>query len=69
MYTHGHTVAGAKKLPLNLPRCPARFLGLRGAREGSRADVVASYAKLKQLEWNTYAGQLTDWERQTTLDC
>jgi glutamine synthetase len=32
-------------------------------------DVVASYIKLRQAEWNEYCGQLTEWERRTTLDC
>jgi len=32
-------------------------------------DVVASYIKLRQADWNDYASQLTDWERRTTLDC
>ena len=38
-------------------------------RSGFGEDVVASYVKLRQAEWNEYAGQLTDWERRTTLDC
>lgn len=69
MYTHGHTVAGAKKLPLNLLDALRAFSSSDVLAQSLGADVVASYAKLKQLEWNTYAGQLTDWERQTTLDC
>jgi glutamate---methylamine ligase len=69
MYTHGHTVAGAKKLPLNLLDALRAFSASDVLQGALGADVVASYAKLKQLEWNTYAGQLTDWERQTTLDC
>jgi glutamine synthetase type III len=69
MYTHGHTVAGAKKLPLNLLDALRALSASEVLAQALGADVVASYAKLKQLEWNTYAGQLTDWERQTTLDC
>jgi glutamine synthetase len=30
---------------------------------------VASYLKLKHDDWNAYARHLTEWERQTTLDC
>ena len=32
-------------------------------------DMVPSYLKLKHEEWNSFARHLTDWERQTTLDC
>jgi glutamine synthetase len=31
--------------------------------------VVGSYLKLKRDDWNAYAQHLTEWERQTTLDC
>jgi glutamine synthetase len=30
---------------------------------------VSSYAVLKHQEWNDYARHLTQWERETTLDC
>jgi glutamine synthetase len=30
---------------------------------------VAAYLKLKHDDWNAYSRHLTDWERQTTLDC
>jgi glutamate---methylamine ligase len=69
MYAEGHTVKDAKKLPLNLLdalRALDRSSVLKG---GLGEDVVASYIKLRQAEWNEYAGQLTDWERRTTLDC
>jgi len=69
MYADGHTVRDAKKLPLNLLdalRALDRSSVLKG---GIGEDVVASYIKLRQAEWNEYAGQLTDWERRTTLDC
>jgi len=69
MYADGHTVRDAKKLPLNLLdalRALDRSSVLKG---GIGEDVVASYIKLRQVEWNEYAGQLTDWERRTTLDC
>ena len=29
---------------------------------------VASYVKLKLAEWQSYAGVITDWERERTLD-
>ena len=68
MYTDGHTVEGVKKLPLNM---------LDAMRALDRCDVlndafgsfVPSYLKLKQEEWNAYCRHLTQWERDTTLDC
>jgi glutamate---methylamine ligase len=68
MYTDGHTVEGVKRLPLNM---------LDAMRALERCDVlnealgafVPSYLKLKNEEWNAYCGHLTQWERDTTLDC
>jgi len=69
MYAEGHTVRDAKKLPLNLLDA-LRALDRSSVLKSSLGeDVVASYIKLRQAEWNEYAGQLTDWERRTTLDC
>jgi glutamate---methylamine ligase len=31
--------------------------------------TVAYYIKLKTDDWNAYSRHLTEWERQTTLDC
>ena len=69
MYTEGHTVKDAKKLPLNLLDA-LRALGASTTfRQAMGEDVVTSYIKLRTADWNDYASQLTDWERQTTLDC
>ena len=35
----------------------------------SLGEFVPAYLKLKKQEWNDYAGHLTDWERDTTMDC
>jgi glutamine synthetase len=69
MYTQGHTVKGAKKLPLNL------LDALRNLRKDTYLlnalgeEVSAGYLKLKHAEWNQYCRHLTQWERDTTLDC
>jgi glutamine synthetase len=69
MYTEGHKVEGARRLPLNLLDA-LRALSQSPALERALGkDVVASYLKLKHVDWNAYSGHLTDWERQTTLDC
>jgi glutamate---methylamine ligase len=69
MYTEGHKAKGAKRLPLNL------LDALRALEKSSVINAafgeatLASYLKLKHDDWNVYSRHLTDWERQTTLDC
>ncbi|WP_298289468.1 type III glutamate--ammonia ligase [Novosphingobium sp.] len=68
MYTHGHLVEDVKKLPLNLLDA-LRALENCAPLKAALGDVVPSYLKLKQQEWNDYAAHLTQWEREHTLDC
>ena len=60
---------GAKTLPLNLLDAIRAFEAspLFGAAMG--APFVTAYAKLKRQEWDGYARHLSQWERDTTLDC
>ncbi|MGE0848679.1 MAG: type III glutamate--ammonia ligase [Hyphomicrobiaceae bacterium] len=69
MYAEGHTVKDAKRLPLNLLDALRALDRSSVLKAGFGEGVVASYIKLRQAEWNEYAAQLTDWERQATLDC
>ena len=69
MYTEGHTVKNAKKLPLNLLDALRNFENDKYLQEGLGAEVCAGYLKLKHNEWNQYCRHLTQWERDTTLDC
>jgi glutamine synthetase len=68
MYTDGHTVDVKKRLPLNLLDA-LRALEASDVLRGALGEFVHSYLKLKHGEWNSFASHLTDWERQTTLDC
>ena len=68
MYTDSHTVEVRKKLPMNLLDA-LRALEASEVLQNALGDMVPSYLKLKYEEWNSFAGHLTDWERQTTLDC
>ena len=38
-------------------------------RAGLGEELVSSYAKLKHLEWRSYAAAISPWERDHTLDC
>lgn len=69
MYTEGHTVKDVKKLPLNLLDALRSFETSDMLKAAWGEATVASYAKLRHADWNDYARHLTDWERQTTLDC
>jgi glutamine synthetase len=69
MYTDGHTVTDAKRLPLNLLDALRAFENSSTLQAALGAEFTAAYAKLKHAEWNDYASHLTQWERQATLDC
>ena len=69
MYAEGHTVTDAKRLPLNLLDALRALEQSSVLKKGLGEEVIASYIKLRQAEWNEYAGHLTEWERRTTLDC
>jgi len=69
MYTQGHLAKGAKRLPLNLLDALRAFEKSDVLRDGLSEDLAKSYLKLKHHDWNAYSRHLTEWERQTTLDC
>lgn len=69
MYTHGHTVADARHLPLNLLDALRAFEASAALRTALGEDFACAYAALKTQEWHDYARHLTAWERETTLDC
>jgi glutamine synthetase len=69
MYTDGHTVTQAKRLPLNLLDALRALEQSQVLMAGLGPEFVAAYLKLKHADWNDYASHLTEWERRTTLDC
>jgi glutamine synthetase len=69
MYTEGHKAKGAKRLPLNLLDALRAFEKADVLLTGLGEDLAKSYLKLKHDDWNAYSRHLTDWERNTTLDC
>ncbi|HVY33964.1 MAG TPA: hypothetical protein VG960_06040, partial [Caulobacteraceae bacterium] len=68
MYTEGHTVSGVKTLPLNLIDA-LRALEGSTVLKAALGPLVPAYLKLKHNEWNDFCRHLTQWERDTTLDC
>ncbi len=69
MYTHGHTVEGARKLPLNLLDALRAFEKSTLFRDAFGTEFTGAYVKLKTDSWNEYSRHLTAWEQETTLDC
>ncbi len=69
MYTHGHLVEGARKLPLNLLDALRAFERSSLFKHAFGAEFVTAYVKLKTDNWNEYMRHLTKWEVETTLDC
>ena len=69
MYTEGHKARNARKLPLNLLDALRLLAKSAVLREGLGDEFFAAYLKLKYEDWNAYSRHLTQWERDTTLDC
>ena len=69
MYTEGHTVKSAKKLPATLLDALRLFEKNKEMRAALGEDFVDSYIKLKMGEWREYTAHLSEWERRNTLDC
>jgi glutamine synthetase type III len=68
MYTHGHTVTDAPKLPLNLLDALRAFDADETLKASLGNDFSSAYLKLKRDEWQSYASHFSEWERTTTLD-
>jgi glutamate---methylamine ligase len=68
MYTEGHLAGDVKRLPLNLLDA-LRALEHSKLLNEDLGEYVPAYLKLKHQEWNDFSRHLTDWERETTLDC
>jgi glutamine synthetase type III len=69
MYTDGHTVDGAVKLPFNLLDALRALEKSDVLRDALGSSFVDSYIKLRNTEWNAYASHLSAWELESTLDC
>ena len=68
MYAEGHTVTDAPKLPLNLLDAIRAFVSDTGLTAMLGAEFSASYAKMKQQEWDSFVSHFSHWEREHTLD-
>jgi glutamine synthetase type III len=69
MYTEGHTVKNAKKLPLNLLDAIRAFSASKVMTSAFGDEFARAYTRLKTEDWNDYTRHLTQWERDHTLNC
>ena len=68
MYAEADKVRGVKKLPTYLIDAIRLFEKSKVLREGLGNPLVDAYTTIKQREWDAYSRDLSDWERQNTLD-
>ena len=69
MYAEGHKVKGARKLPLNLLDALRALEKDKSLRTAIGDETCSAFLKLKHEEWSEFGKHLTEWERDTTLDC
>lgn len=68
MYTQGHSVEGAPKLPLNLLDALRDYDKDTTLKAAMGEDFSSAYIKLKLQEWNSYTAHFSAWEHENTLD-
>ncbi|NNF77987.1 MAG: type III glutamate--ammonia ligase, partial [Rhizobiales bacterium] len=69
MYTEGHKVRGAKKLPLNMLDALREMKKSSVIKESLGEEFMTAYQKLRGNQWLDFTHHLTEWERENTLDC
>ena len=69
MYAEAQNLEGVRRLPPNLLDALRAFEGDAALQASLGAPFCAAYAKLKRQDWDAYMRHLTEWERDTTLDC
>lgn len=68
MYTQGHTVKGAPKLPLNMLDALREYDKDKTLKAMMGEEFSSAYLKLKHQEWNSFVSHFSRWEHETTLD-
>jgi glutamine synthetase type III len=68
MYTQGHTVKGAPKLPLNMLDALREYDKDKTLKAMMGEEFSTAYLKLKHQEWNSFVSHFSRWEHETTLD-
>ena len=69
MYTDPLGAGACPRLPANLLDALRELRASTGLRAALGGAFVDSYLTLKMREWNEHAAHVSEWERETTLDC
>ncbi len=68
MYTQGHTVTNAPKLPLNLLDALRDYDKDETLKALMGTSFSNAYLKLKRQEWDSYTAHFSRWEHDNTID-
>jgi glutamine synthetase len=68
MYTDGHTITDAPKLPLNLLDALRYFDEDTDLKASLGEEFSAAYLKMRHGEWNDYCTHFTSWEKENAID-
>ena len=69
MYEEGHKVKAAKTLPRTLLDALRVLEKSKVLRQHLGDELINAFLKLQMQVWHSYTSHLSQWERQTTLDC
>ena len=69
MYANPELAGDVKKLPLNLLDAIRLTDSNEVLRSAMGAENIDSYCKLKMQNWNQFCSEVSNWERNNTLDC
>ena len=69
MYANPELAGDVKKLPLNLLDAIRLSQSSEVLQAAFGKDNLDSYCKLKLADWNQFCSQVSEWEREKTLDC
>ena len=68
MYTEGHTIKDAPRLPLNMLDALRLYDGDSKLKQALGQEFSDAFLKLKHQEWNSFISHFTQWERENALD-
>lgn len=69
MYEEGQNVKSTNKLPTDLQEALKLLGKSKTMREALGDELIDTFIRFKEAEWDEYSFHLTEWERDNTLDC
>ena len=68
MFSNGHTVKGAPKLPLNMLDALRAYDKDKALKDAMGKEFSDAYLKLKMDEWNSFVSHFSSLEKENTID-